>query len=80
MANPPKLICETGDSAKTLRTALGMSQALFWSPLGVSQSCASRYETGRSIPFQTQCLLQIAYGTAKEARKISKWLRRGEEI
>ena len=77
MTKPPKLICETGENAKALRTKLGMSQIRFWSPLGVTQSCASRYESGRAIPFQTQCLLQIAYGTEKQAQAMSEWLRKG---
>ena len=77
MAKLPKLICTTGTDAKVLRTELGLSQSLFWSPIGVTQSCASRYETGRRIPFQTLCMLQIAYGTDKQVQAMTEWLRRG---
>ena len=49
------------------RKKSGLSQTEFWSPIGVKQSTASRYEKGdRGIPVHVQALLVIRYGTAKQ--------------
>ena len=57
----------TGPEAKAKRIKLGLNQTEFWSRLGITQSGASRYESGRSIPRPVQVLYVIAYGTEKQA-------------
>ena len=49
----------TGPELKVLRNKAKLSQADFWSPLGVTQSAACRYEQGRAIPMPVQCLLSL---------------------
>lgn len=51
------------------RNKLGINQTQFWAPLGVTQSCASRYESGRDIPRPVQLLLALRYGGAQVKRK-----------
>jgi len=52
----------TGLEALEIRWKLGMNQTDFWSPFGVTQTCGSRYESGRSIPRPVQILLAAKYG------------------
>lgn len=47
---------------KTLRRKLALNQTQFWSPLGVTQSGGSRYESGRALPKPVRMLLSLAYG------------------
>lgn len=54
---------------KALRKAQHMSQADFWARVGVTQSGGCRYEAGRPIPKPVRMLLDIAYGTERQARK-----------
>ena len=63
--------------AKALRIKTGKNQTAFWSPLGVTQSGGSRYESGRNIPRPVQMLLRIAYGTKAQAAKQVEALRPG---
>lgn len=65
----------TGPEAKAKRIKLGLNQTEFWSRLGITQSCASRYESGRSIPRPVQVLYVIAYGTEKQAEAAVERLR-----
>ena len=51
-----------GPRVLALRRRLGLNQYDFWTPLGLTQSGGSRYETGRRIPRPTQILLDLAYG------------------
>jgi len=44
-----------------LRHRLGLNQHDFWSPLGVTQSGGSRYESGRRIPKPVKKLIELAY-------------------
>ena len=37
----------------------GVNQVNFWSPIGVTQSGGSRYETGRKVPMPVQLLLHL---------------------
>ena len=62
-------------SAKDIRKSLGLNQLQFWSPLGVTQSGGSRYESGRNIPKPVQKLIVIAYGTPKESEGMINKLR-----
>lgn len=51
-----------GDAVKDLRKSAGKNQYEFWSPLGVTQSGGSRYESGRAIPRPVKKLIAIMYG------------------
>ena len=66
----------TGHDARMRRIKLGLNQTDFWRPLGITQSGASRYESGRSIPKPVQLLYVIAYGTPKQAEATINKLRK----
>ena len=59
----------TGLEALEIRWKLGMNQTDFWSPFGVTQSCGSRYESGRNIPRPVQILLAAKHGKAAAKRE-----------
>lgn len=65
----------TGLEARAKRKKLNLNQSEFWTPLGITQSGASRYESGRSIPRPVQVLYVIAYGTEKQAEAAIEKLR-----
>lgn len=65
----------TGLEARAKRKKLNMNQTEFWTPLGISQSGASRYESGRDIPEPVQMLYLIRYGTAKQSEAMVDRLR-----
>lgn len=65
--------------ARALRIKTGLNQSKFWTPLGVTQSCGSRYESGRPIPEPVRKLLVIGYGTDKQSAEEVAKLRRKEE-
>lgn len=46
---------------RKIRHDLGMNQQQFWSPLGITQSGGSRYESGRNIPKTVLELLRLLY-------------------
>jgi DNA-binding transcriptional regulator YiaG len=46
---------------KELRLQLGLTQADFWLPVGVSQSGGSRYESGRKLPAAISALLHLVH-------------------
>ena len=71
----PTLRFKTGPDVREVRRKLGLNQAEFWSPVGVTQSGGSRYESGRSIPKPVQLVLHLAYGTEKQAGSLLGWLR-----
>ena len=48
-------------SPKELRSQLGLTQSDFWSPVGVSQSGGSRYESGRKLPAAISTLLHLVH-------------------
>ena len=50
-----------GATVSKHRNKVGMNQAEFWSPLGVTQSGGSRYESGRNIPAPVQRLYFLTY-------------------
>ncbi len=41
------------------RRKLGLNQSAFWSPLGVTQSGGSRYESGRNLPKPVALLVTL---------------------
>ena len=65
----------TGEEVLAMRKKANLNQSEFWSPIGVTQSGGSRYESGRNIPRPVQMLLRIAYGTKAQAAKQLEALR-----
>lgn len=55
-------------NVRALRKRLKLSQEAFWTPLGVTQSGGSRYESGRRLTKPLQKLLTVRYGTATQVR------------
>lgn len=74
----PTLKLTTGAAALAVRYKRGENQSEFWNRIGVTQSGGSRYESGRAIPKPVQLLLQVAYGTDKQAEGMTTWLRGAE--
>ena len=56
---------------KTLRLELGLTQAAFWSPVGVSQSGGSRYESGRKLPASISALLHLVHVESVNISQVS---------
>lgn len=71
----PKLRFQTGADVRELRRKLGLNQHEFWSPLSVTQSGGSRYESGRNIPGPVRLLLHLTYGTETQANELLGTLR-----
>jgi predicted transcriptional regulator len=46
---------------RDIRKRLGLNQADFWSPVGVTQSGGSRYESGRALPKPVRELVRLVY-------------------
>ncbi len=78
-AKKPTLRFNTPDVIKDCRRKNQLNQSDFWSRVGVTQSGGSRYESGRNIPRPVQLLLQLAYGTPKQAEDMLAWLRETEK-
>ena len=76
----PTLKLTTGAAVHAVRAKRGENQIEFWGRIGVTQSGGSRYESGRSIPKPVQLLLQVAYGTDKQAEAMTGWLRGAEPV
>lgn len=75
----PKLRIVTGADAKEVRWKLRLNQSEFWGKLHVGQAGGSRYEGGRNIPVPVRLLLNITYGTPKQAEQIVKFLRSSQK-
>ena len=60
---------------REIRRKLGLNQQQFWSKIGVTQSGGSRYESGRNVPKPVALLLNLAYGTEKQAMAVMEYLR-----
>lgn len=58
---PAPLKGALGQNPKELRIKLGLTQGGFWSPVGVSQSGGSRYESGRKLPASISTLLHLVH-------------------
>ena len=70
----------TGKSIRVLRQSLGMNQADCWSPFGVTQSGASRYESSnRRIPRAVLMLILIVPRTQTQSDAVVKRLRTSVE-
>lgn len=60
---------------RAFRLSLNLNQEQFWTPLNVTQSGGSRYESGRKIPGPLQHLLVLVYGTEKDSQTLLAALR-----
>ena len=58
--------------AREIRRKLGMNQQQFWSPLGVTQSGGSRYESGRNMPRPVQHLLRLVHVENIDIAKVKR--------
>ena len=75
-AKKPPVRFKTGEDIRATRLKRRLKQGEFWSRINVTQSGGSRYESGRDIPRPVQLLLQLAYGTDKQADDLLAWLRK----
>lgn len=64
-----------GADLRAMRKKLGLTQSEFWGPLRVTQSGASRYESGRDLPDPLQIVLNIAFGPERKVSEIVESLR-----
>lgn len=55
---------------KGFRKTLGLTQAEFWSAVGVGQAGGSRYESGRNIPSQVMELIRLVHIEKFDLNKI----------
>jgi transcriptional regulator with XRE-family HTH domain len=51
----------TGEAAKYLREQSGLTQKVFWSSIGLTQSGGCRYENGQSVPKPVRILIFANY-------------------
>lgn len=72
-----KLKTYTGPELRELRRSVGLTQNEFWIRFGITQSGASRYESGRALPRPLQILLNISLGTERKVEAIVDELREG---
>lgn len=61
---------------RDLRRKLNLNQNDFWNRIGTTQSGGSRYETGRTPPESTQMLVEMAYGSKKNALELLAKIRK----
>jgi len=64
---------------RELRKKLGLTQAEFWPPIGVTQSGGSRYEAGREIPEPVAILIQLYWDKSLYAYKPDKFITQMRE-
>jgi transcriptional regulator with XRE-family HTH domain len=57
---------------REIRKSLGLNQSEFWSPLGVTQSGGSRYESGRNMPTPVKHLLRLIHIEHIDVAKIRR--------
>ena len=74
----PKLEIKDGFDARLVRNKLHLNHAEFWGPLNVTQSGGSRYESGRAMPGPVKLLVNIVYGTPRQAERLVSYLRSKE--
>lgn len=70
-----KLHQYTGAEVRELRRKAGMNQGEFWGRFEVTQSGASRYESGRDIPGPLNVLLNIAFQPPAKSAAMVEGLR-----
>lgn len=64
MAKKPTIPVYSAATVRALRRRLGLNQQQFWSPIGVTQSGGSRYETSRTMPSPVRKLVWLMYESA----------------
>jgi DNA-binding transcriptional regulator YiaG len=74
--NAMKKLTITPENVRDIRKKLYLNQSQFWSPISVTQSVGSRYESGRNIPKTVQTLIRLAYGSEAEAVAVLAELRK----
>ena len=57
---------------REIRQRLGLNQHEFWTPIGVTQSGGSRYESGRNMPRPVQHLLRLVHVEQIDIAKVRK--------
>lgn len=57
---------------REIRRQLGLNQQQFWTPIGVTQSGGSRYETGRNMPKPVRELLRLVHIERIDLSKVKK--------
>ncbi len=67
----------TGPDLAAQRTALGLTQTVFWGAIGVSQSTGARYEQGRDVPPSAAVALRLAFWPETKALRHAERLREG---
>jgi transcriptional regulator with XRE-family HTH domain len=67
----------TGRDLAAQRTALGLTQTVFWGAIGVSQSGGARYEQGRDVPPSAAVALRVAFWPEAKALRHVEKLRGG---
>ena len=66
-----------GPDLAAQRTALGLTQPVFWGAIGVSQSTGARYEQGRDVPPSAAVALRLAFWPETKALRHAERLREG---
>ena len=64
----------TGAQAREMRDKLRMNQTELWGAVFITQSGASRDESGRAIPKPAQILIALKYGKGKMKAQAAKAL------
>ena len=64
---------------RALRIGMGLSQNLFWEPLGVVQSGGSRYERGRRVPEPVRKLIKLVHIDGHDLNHLSSDAYLGRE-
>lgn len=64
----------SGEQTLAMRKKAGANQNEFWSPVGITQSGGSRYESGRNIPVPVRLLLLLKYGTPAQKAKAEAFM------
>ncbi len=67
----------TGPDLGVQRRALGLTQAVFWGAIGLSQSGGARYEQGRAVPTWTSVALRLVFWPEAKALHHAEKLRGG---
>lgn len=60
------------ENVREMRKKLGLTQSEFWNAVGVTQSCGSRYESGRDICKAISELIRIVHIEQVQLHKINK--------
>jgi len=63
---------EMTTNPREIRRRLGLNQQQFWTPLGVTQSGGSRYESGRSMPKPVRELLRLVHVVRVDLSQVNK--------